>query len=78
MAFDLQTREYTELQAYQRYWAQTGDLVQAAYYQRLLSTANRRYDFGRASLNDLVAANLETDWQPSTFGQWLASIWRPN
>lgn len=47
-----------------------------AYYQRLLATANGRYDFGRATLNEAIERSDLVDVQPLRLSQWLMNVWQ--
>lgn len=58
------------------YYAQLGDYDKVAYYQRLLATANGRYDFSQATLNEAVNRSNSVNVQPVTFGAWLTSVWQ--
>ncbi|KAK5987175.1 hypothetical protein PT974_11295 [Cladobotryum mycophilum] len=69
-------QQHAELQAYLTYYAQLGDFDKVAYYQRLLATANGRYDFSQATLNETVNRSSHVDVQPVTFSIWLANIWQ--
>lgn len=59
---------------YHNHYTRIGDYPRAAYYQRMLSTADGRYDFSEATLNDVVANSPVVDVQPLTLAQWLASV----
>lgn len=61
---------------YYNHYTQIGDYSRAAYYQRMLATADGRYDFAEASLNEIVANSNMIDVQPLTFAQWLRSVCR--
>ncbi|KAI9167616.1 hypothetical protein HJFPF1_03749 [Paramyrothecium foliicola] len=76
--FSHQQHQISELEAHIQYFTQMGQLDKVAYYQRLLATANGRYDFGRATLNEAINASRSVSVQPVTFSQWLASIWQVN
>ncbi|KAL7963398.1 hypothetical protein V8C34DRAFT_268164, partial [Trichoderma compactum] len=73
--FTRHVRQYAELETYLNYSAQLCDYDKVAYYQRLVATANGRYDFSQATLNEAVNASSSVNVQPVTFGAWLASIW---
>ncbi|EQK98624.1 isoflavone reductase family protein [Ophiocordyceps sinensis CO18] len=76
VVFYRQTRSHAELQACITYCAQTGDVQRLAYYQRLLATANGRYDFGRATLNEAIERSDLVDVQPLKLSQWLMNMWQ--
>lgn len=65
------SRPYEEIEQWLRYYEQNGDQAKWFTMQHLLQTANGRYTFGDANLNDMV------DVQPMTFRQWLCEIWGP-
>ncbi|KAF4591888.1 isoflavone reductase family protein [Ophiocordyceps camponoti-floridani] len=71
---DRQTRSVAELQAYAAHHSRAGDSARAAYYHRLLATANGRYDFSHATLNDAIARSDLGEVQPLTLAQWLYSM----
>ncbi|OTA00772.1 hypothetical protein A9Z42_0010590 [Trichoderma parareesei] len=73
--FTRHVHQYAELEAYLSYSAQLCDFDKVAYYQRLLATANGRYDFSQATLNEIVNRSNSVHVQPVTFSAWLASIW---
>lgn len=73
--FTRHVHQYAELEAYLSYSAQLCDYDKVAYYQRLLATANGRYDFSQATLNEIVNRSNSVHVQPVTFSAWLASIW---
>lgn len=66
-----------DLPAFIDYAAQTGETEQAAFYQRLLATANGRFDFSRATLNSRIADRQAVDFTPMTFSRWLTQILYP-
>lgn len=47
------------------------------YYQRLLQTANGRYHFRQANLNEAVNQNEATQVRPMRFQAWLEQVWGP-
>lgn len=73
--FTQHVQQHAELETYLNYYAQLCDYDKVAYYQRLLATANGRYDFSQATLNEAVNRSNSVDVQPVTFSAWLASIW---
>ncbi|KAG9251445.1 uncharacterized protein F5Z01DRAFT_280935 [Emericellopsis atlantica] len=74
-AFTYHPLEYSDLPLYQAHYAEEGDYERAGYYQRLLATAEARYDFSQASLNAIVSRSSSVSVYPATFAQWLASVW---
>ncbi|KAK2603567.1 hypothetical protein QQS21_004247 [Conoideocrella luteorostrata] len=72
--FNHYLRTAAELQSYLTYYDQSGDGKKAAYYQRLVATANGRYDFSVASLNGALEKQSPGGFQPMTFFRWLAYI----
>lgn len=71
--FEHSTVKYGELASYITYFTQTGQLDRVSYYQRLLETANGRYEFSRATLNEAVDKSSRADVRPVNFKTWLAS-----
>lgn len=71
------TLEYSDLTLYHAHYSQEGNHERAGLYQRLIATADARYDFSQASLNEVVAISPAVDVRPATFAQWLASVWQP-
>ncbi|KAK0635169.1 hypothetical protein B0T17DRAFT_465992, partial [Bombardia bombarda] len=51
------------------------NLISWSYYQRLLQTANGRYNVRQANLNDAVNQNEATRVRPVRFANWLATNW---
>ncbi|KPM37067.1 hypothetical protein AK830_g9499 [Neonectria ditissima] len=75
--FQIQNRQAGDLQPWISHYAQAGDPVTAARYQRLLATVNGRYDFRTSNLNDAIHASpYVEDVRPMTFRQWLASVYQ--
>jgi hypothetical protein len=74
VAFSHQILQYPDLAVYHNHATGMGDFARAAYYQRMMATADGRYDFPEATLNDLVNASPTVDVQPLGFAQWLASV----
>ncbi|KAH7011699.1 hypothetical protein EDB80DRAFT_398798 [Ilyonectria destructans] len=73
--FEIQYRQFRELEPYIDYYTQQGDTQTATTYQRLLATANGRYEFGTASLNEAIRNNPAVeDVHPVSFRQWLANV----
>ncbi|KAI0459544.1 isoflavone reductase [Xylaria acuta] len=69
--FDVINRPYSEIIAWLDYFSQNNEEEKWFSTQHLLQTANGRYTFGEANLNDLV------DIQPMGFRQWLYNTWGP-
>ncbi|RDA93727.1 hypothetical protein CP533_0217 [Ophiocordyceps camponoti-saundersi (nom. inval.)] len=72
--FTRHTRSIAELQAYISHFNHAGDTARTAYYQRLLATANGRYDFSHATLNDAILRSNLGEVQPLTLNQWLYNM----
>jgi hypothetical protein len=47
------------------------------YLQRLRATADGRYDFRVANLNDAVSRNDLVAFTPTPFRAWLEMLWAP-
>ncbi|KAI0179147.1 NAD(P)-binding protein [Hypoxylon sp. FL1284] len=69
--FNVITRPYDEIEQWLRYYQQTQDEPRWYSMQHILQTANGRYNFSEANLNEAV------DIQPTSFRQWLWSVWGP-
>ncbi|KAI2625898.1 NAD(P)-binding protein [Hypoxylon sp. NC1633] len=69
--FEVVQRPYEQIIQWLRYYEQNRDEVKWFSMQHLLQTANGRYYFGDANLNDAV------DVQPMSFRQWLYDTWGP-
>jgi hypothetical protein len=69
--------EIQDLPGFIDYATQSGNVEQATYYRRLLATANGRYDFNTASLNERIAASASVNFTPMTFEQWLGRVLYP-
>ncbi|KAI0435862.1 isoflavone reductase [Xylaria telfairii] len=69
--FDVINRPYGEIVAWLDYFQQNNEEDKWFSMQHLLQTADGRYTFGDANLNDLV--NVE----PMGFQQWLYNNWGP-
>jgi hypothetical protein len=74
--FTRHVQQPAELETWLTYYVQLGDYGKVAYYQRLLATANGRYDFSQATLNEAVNRSNSVNIQPVTFGAWLTSVWQ--
>ncbi|KAI3326409.1 isoflavone reductase [Xylariaceae sp. AK1471] len=69
--FDVITRPYTEVVQWLDYYHNNNDEEKWFTMQHLFQTANGRYSFGEANLNDLV------DVEPMGFREWLYNNWGP-
>ncbi|PHH87496.1 hypothetical protein CDD83_8818 [Cordyceps sp. RAO-2017] len=77
VVFRRQTLSHAEVQALLNYHIQMGQTDRVAYYQRLLATANGRYDFSRATLNEAIERSDLVDVRAMTLVQWLMTMWQP-
>lgn len=73
--FNLQTRRYAELPAHLDFYESTGDLSGWWYVQRLVATADGRYDFRAANLNEAIANSEHVNVRPTSFREWLQGEW---
>ncbi|KAJ0330841.1 hypothetical protein COL5a_003146 [Colletotrichum fioriniae] len=71
VAFTLRTRKYSKLQSELTHYEQRQNWNQWWNIQRLIATADGRYDFRQANLNEVV------DFRPVSFRSWLESNWGP-
>ncbi|PSR89030.1 isoflavone reductase [Coniella lustricola] len=67
--FSLVNHEYRNIQAHLDYWI-AHDFGRWYYFQRLRATAEGRYTFARANLNELVAQTSGLDVRPIRFRDW--------
>ncbi|KAM3523119.1 hypothetical protein MY4038_008316 [Beauveria bassiana] len=74
VAFQSNNLNYQELASQIAYNTEIGNYSRAAYLQRNLETANGRYDFSRASLNEAVDRSRRIRVHPVNFAQWLATV----
>ncbi|KAH7149456.1 hypothetical protein B0J13DRAFT_621316 [Dactylonectria estremocensis] len=75
-AFEIQYRQFREMEPWIEHYTQQGATEAAATYQRLLATANGRYEFGTASLNEAIRndPNVE-DVRATSFRHWIANMY---
>ena len=71
----MQTRRYADLHSLLAVYREAGDLDSWLYIQRLIATADGRYDFRSANLNEAVSRSDAVDVQPMGFRQWLQAQW---
>ncbi|KAK1966297.1 isoflavone reductase [Colletotrichum sublineola] len=70
VAFNLRTRKCSKLQSELTQYESRQNWVQWWNVQRLIATADGRYDFRQANLNEAV------DFRPVGFRTWLETQWR--
>ncbi|KAH6899930.1 hypothetical protein B0T10DRAFT_554482 [Thelonectria olida] len=75
--FQIQYRQVAQLPPWIAHYQQQGDYESAAQYQRLLSTAEGRYEFNTATLNDAIRESPFVDVRPTRFREWLESVYPP-
>lgn len=75
--FQLNIIPYKNLRAELARAEQARRYERSAYIRRLISTANGRYHFGRANLNDMIAQSEFVDIRPISFRDWLHQVWGP-
>lgn len=63
------SRPYQELNEWLNYFQSTGDDFNWRKMSHLIQTANGRFTFGEANLNELV------DFRPTSFRTWLQDTW---
>jgi hypothetical protein len=71
VSFSVQIRNYADLESHLDHYQTEGDWVSWGYVQRLLQTAEGRYDFREADLNTAVRRSF----RPTDFRTWLQSEW---
>ena len=70
------TRTVSQMRSLAEYYRESGDMPQWQYYQRLIATANGRYHFRQANLNDAISNSDAVEVpQPMTFLAWLQQFW---
>ncbi|CAH0015984.1 unnamed protein product [Clonostachys rhizophaga] len=74
VTFSYVAQVYSSAQLYLTYYSQSGNELKAGYYRRLMATADGRYDFQEATLNETLQNNHMMDFVPMTFAQWLDKI----
>lgn len=75
--FDVTIHDFQNILAQLDYSFNTGNWQRWSYFQRLLATANGRYTFGRANLNEVIDASVGVDVIPERFVDWLRRVWGP-
>ncbi|CAI6100174.1 unnamed protein product [Clonostachys chloroleuca] len=74
VTFSYVAQVYSSAQLFLTYYSQNRDELKAGYYRRLMATADGRYDFQEATLNETLQNNHMMDFVPMTFAQWLDKI----
>jgi hypothetical protein len=73
--FSLAVHTYQEVVAQAEYCQQNEEWPRWHYFQRLLATADGRYNFRQANLNEILdQANL-MDPPPMRFREWVEAVW---
>lgn len=67
--------EYQNIQAHLDWSVEHGDVNRWYYFQRLKATAEGRYNFGRANLNELVDQTDGVEVRPLRFREWARRAW---
>lgn len=73
--FNLVNHEYVNIQAHLDYALDMGDINRWWYFQRLRATADGRYAFARANLNELLEQTGGVTIVPSRFVDWLRQVY---
>lgn len=73
--FGLTVHTYQEALAQAEYCQQNEEWARWHYFQRLLATANGRYNFRQANLNEMVAQANLMDPGPMRFREWVETVW---
>lgn len=73
--FNLVNHEYGNIQAHLDYAVDTGDINRWWYFQRLRATADGRYIFIRANLNELLGRTGGITIAPMRFVDWLRQVY---
>ncbi|ORY57310.1 isoflavone reductase [Pseudomassariella vexata] len=69
--FEIIWRPYDLLLSWQQYYEDNQNWERWRQMEHLIQTANGRYNYSEANLNNLV------NFEPVGLGQWLAAIWGP-
>ncbi|KAH7358168.1 hypothetical protein B0T11DRAFT_100544 [Plectosphaerella cucumerina] len=77
VGFSLRTRRYSQFDRDLSRAAAAQDWAEWWYLQRLRATADGRYDFRVANLNDAVSRNDLVAFTPTPFRAWLEMLWAP-
>lgn len=72
--FNLVNHEYGNIPAHLDYAFDTGDSTRWWYFQRLRATADGRYIFARANLEELLAQSGVATIVPLRFVDWLRQV----
>lgn len=75
--FALVAQSYPDAQNLAETSERSGDWSRWHYYQRLLQTANGRYQVRQINLNEAVNQSEATVVQPMRFRTWLEQVWGP-
>lgn len=76
--FNLAIHTYQAAVAEAEYCQENADWPRWHYFQRLIATADGRYHFSQANLNDAInAAGGGLEVRPLNFRQWLDQVWGP-
>jgi hypothetical protein len=73
--FTLAVHTYQAAVAQAEYCQQNEEWARWYYFQRLIATANGRYNFRQANLNELVTQGNLMNPRPMRFGEWLETVW---
>lgn len=73
--FNLVNHAYSNIQAHLDYAVETGDINRWWYFQRLRATADGRYVFARANLNELLDQTNGVIVAPPRFVDWLRQVY---
>jgi len=71
VAFNKYVRNYADLGTHLDVYSEQGDAAGYSNMQRLIATADGRYDFSTHNLNDRVGREVE----PIRFRRWLERVW---
>ncbi|KAH8880015.1 NAD(P)-binding protein [Thozetella sp. PMI_491] len=75
--FSLATHTYQDAMAQAQFCSEIEDYNRYFYFERLIQTANGRYHFRHANLNDTVNQHDGVEVRPLRFRQWLEQVWGP-
>lgn len=73
--FNVAVHTYQDAVAQAEYCQQSEEWARWHYFQRLLATANGRYNFRQANLNELLGQANLMDPRPMRFREWVEGVW---
>lgn len=75
--FSLAVHSYQDAVAHANFCQQNEEWARWHYFQRLIATANGRYNFRQANLNEVLSPANLMDPRPMRFREWVEAVWGP-